>query len=286
MSEEDQQGKENINPGSWSDEINVPQSFDDFRNKFNADEEHATQEREKLISDSLIAHKITPQYADLLRKIKASTMGVELAKLTKVKIALETHASPDLNHLGAGRVAYIGSGYDWEFPVALGARDIDMVDSDLISSNKMSEQRIIESVKQIDPEVSSGDQRNVSFHIDVGNGPEEVLLHFKGTEADEYIPDCPVMGVLEFNSPDSSNGKLIRDNIMPHLRSGSILFNFDHSKKDDTPDGVREINSSRGSILKIRDIEKLKKWQLDQPAINRVNINEIREKLKERRKEL
>jgi len=82
---------------------------------------------------------ITPEYARLLRTISASTTSPEQSIHDKVMMALTL--SPELaqTNFAKGKVVYPGAGLDWQFPLALGARTLEMADIDF--SNKEIRQR-------------------------------------------------------------------------------------------------------------------------------------------------
>lgn len=272
----------NTKPGHFSDGTSVSNLLDKFRNE----EAQANQDAEKLISDSFEQHLIPTEFADFLRTIKASTMAMEGARLSKIGIALDCYGIEGLAELKSGSVVYSGSGFDWEFPVALGAREIDMVDLDFLNGNGSTRTRIIESVKKADPEAIIGENSDIKLKVNLGKGLEEVKLRLIGAEAAQYIPERPIKGVLDYNSPRDKESKLIRENLLQHLYSGSIILNFDYGNNQQLPEGVTQLHSRRGYIGKIDDIEAVKVWQSKQIPKKGINIDEIRKTVRERQSEI
>ena len=77
--------------------------------------------KKNLISQAVADGSIHPLYAELLNQIKSATGAggkADIATLDKVQASSEMKDKLGFDN---GRVAYIGSGNDWQFTVALGA---------------------------------------------------------------------------------------------------------------------------------------------------------------------
>ncbi len=238
-----------------------------------------------MIASAMQNGAITLQYADLLRKIQSSTFGAELADLQKVQTVLSMQDELGLANLGTGRVVYVASGIDWEFPVALGARDIDMVDLSFEKTRSGNAKRdLLKSVREADPKATVSKNGDISFGIDLGGeGCENIDLHMIALDADSYTPTVPVQGVIEYNAPHSTNKELVRGNILPSLSPGASVFNFDFYE-DYSPDGaVKKPMSQSTHYYKVEDPDRFKasldaKPRLEEPNYN---VKEIRAKLRD-----
>lgn len=221
-----QQGKENQLPGTFSDE---PKSIVDTSN-IDTKNRLAIEERESLLSQLQGSGQIPIGLLEILRRIHSRTFRGPQATLEKIKAVLEMSESLRITFEN-GRVVYIGSGDDWEFAVALGAKDIDMVDPDFDGKNLRSS--LFSSVQSFDPHASlikvNGDT-TIRFSIDIGYGIEQVSLHPKAMSVSNYIPSSPLVGVLEFAGPskDIAPNLPIIPPLSRNLAPGAAILNFDY----------------------------------------------------------
>ena len=71
-------------------------------------------------------------------------------------------------------VVYIGSGTDIEYPLALGGRNIIMVDP--LLGHEEARQELIQKIERIISEDPLMEDKVISFKFDFGNGPEDVKV--------------------------------------------------------------------------------------------------------------
>lgn len=191
----------------------------------------ANEQKQAMISQAFSEGKITKQYASLLDSIHTSSMSGSITNLEKVKAALELKdkTQPDFSR---GKVGYIGSGYDWQFPVALGARRIDMIDEEF--DGRLRE-TLIQDLRDhgIEPSVippeTAEDFPSILFSIDLGNGVEEVELRLVNRDAEQYSPIELLTGVVEIAGPTKGHidDSPVFPNIADRLARGAIIANFD-----------------------------------------------------------
>lgn len=184
----------------------------------------AGAKKSDLIQSAMIDGRITPEYAALLALIHSSTTSGSIANLRKVEACLALRDELQ-SGFDQGRVAYIGSGTDWEFPVALGARRIDMVDPAL------SEENVKEMLfAGLGPhEIEEADQTSVTFGIDLGSGQEQVELRLFPVDATVYKPRALLSGVIEFAGPtkDLAPESPVLPRLANILRHDGVVLNFD-----------------------------------------------------------
>ncbi|MEI6346235.1 MAG: hypothetical protein WCO79_03310 [bacterium] len=110
-----------------------------------------------------------------LDAITTTTLPVSKKEVKKgIVLELADKAIISADTLRTHPLVYIGSGTDIEYPLAIGGRQIQMVDT-LLSDEKMQEEVIAKITKLISaaPEVSSG---TIHFTFDFGSGPEPVSV--------------------------------------------------------------------------------------------------------------
>ncbi|MBI4226121.1 hypothetical protein HY612_03335 [Candidatus Roizmanbacteria bacterium] len=227
------EGKDNLSPGGWSDQFDSDQK--EFHEKLIKQEEQDRVDRLRLIREAQTAGMISSQYARLLESIGTSSSGaVEGANLRKTNAALRLKGR--LLPTGSkAPVAYIGSGIDWQFAIALGARNIDMVDIGFAQSENMTKE-LLATVKQFDPNVTitSQEKPELHFELDLGKGLEDITLRLYGVEVSQYLPDYDLGGVIEFLGP--SKGELdqsmpVLPNVARRLSPASFVANFDFDSR-------------------------------------------------------
>jgi len=177
---------------------------------------------------------ITLQFGRLLRKIRSSTLMQEETSLLKVKAALQIKDYFSQLGLDQKTVAYLGSGLDWEFPVALGARVVDLVDLIYVDDSSISE--LLERVRESAPSANF-DQRNskIEFQLDLGNGIENIVLQIHGEDATDYTPKDNLAGVVEILGPSVLYGDgtmPLLSNVAKSLGENGFIANFDFNKED------------------------------------------------------
>ncbi len=226
---------------------------------------HPGQEKQHLIQRSLESGTVTPQFAQLLSEIKIREQGrVDDANKVRLVLALRERLAAD--GIGAGRVAYPASGRDWQFPVALGCRRIDMIDPNLRLESER--QRLIESTQSFGRDVIlAGD--TVTFSIDLGRGLEEVNLTLYPLYDEEYVGAEPLVGVLEYLPPPKHTVGPVKGNIAKALKSGAIIANFGDSRLqagtavDEQARGVKRVNVNGAAYYIVTDPEKVYQWSLE-----------------------
>lgn len=191
--------------------------------------------KEKLISKLEQNQSISPKYANLLRSISSSTLGRAGADLRKVEAAVELKDALAREGFSARRMAYIGSGLDFHFPVALGARTIDLVD--IVYKDEGSIPKLLERVRKIDSDaqLEVGDRSEIVFQLDVGNGKELTRLRIIPDDVREYQPDEPLGGVIEILGPTkefNNSSSPVLPNVASRLSRDAIILNFDFSGND------------------------------------------------------
>lgn len=186
---------------------------------------NASQEKQRIIQLAVNVGQITHEYADLLGTIDTATTETDIANLHKVQAALGLRERLLAEGLGAGRVAYIGSGSDWQFPVALGAREIDMVDLDYL--NPDSRNRLLNSIRAQHPDtVYNGGI--LEFSVYLGAGPEKVALHLIGADVKDYIPETELSGVVETAGPTKFiTTNPVTPNVAAKIKERGVIANFD-----------------------------------------------------------
>ncbi|MEI6553225.1 MAG: hypothetical protein WCO09_01530 [bacterium] len=125
-------------------------------------------------------------------------------------------------------LVYIGSGTDIEYPLALGGRDIRMIDP--ILSDERAKAELIEKIRQLIKEDQKiGDGQKLGFLFDFGNGKEEVSVElvekpYSPEDAEGYvIPDN--VGLIVLYAAQSPGGRVAVDENMKSklVEGGAIL---------------------------------------------------------------
>lgn len=188
----------------------------------------ASARKHVLIEEALIDSKVTTQYACLLHDLRSATTSGSLADLEKVEAALSLRDEL-FGNFSNGRIAYVGSGYDWEFPVALGARTIDMVDAGFSDTGLL--ERLLGGIESVAPDAvfEVGEFPTVKFDINLGEGEEKVSLRLLGIDVTKYRPPNPLNGVLEFAGPTKGymDDSPVFPSIAQALTPGATVVNFD-----------------------------------------------------------
>jgi len=249
-------------PGSWA---NGP-AFDIDAEviKVRAEEDLASNTRASLIEELLEKGTINSQYADLLRGLSTVTVGAEGATLRKVQAVMAARELFGNSGVQQKRAAYIGSGTDWRFPVALGARDIVMVDSDY-KEGSTTRQILITDIMDYDPKavVETGESGSrIRFVVDVGKGSESVVMQLDSSDVSEYQSSVPLGLVLEFAGPSKGPNRSrvpVIGNIAQGMANDGLVFNLDYN--DDvlyTPKiGMRDIQLGQFHVYQVSDRDKM-----------------------------
>ncbi len=194
------------------------------------------------------ASEISPAYAALLRSITSLTIGGPIATLEKVETALDVHRhEPDLLQ---GKVAYIGSAGDWQFPFALGAREIDMVDLEF--SSESLRESLLASIRTFDPKVTL-QGNDVSFFLELESGKkEQVMLHLVAADFREYAPQ-ELGGIIEVAGPTKAyTTEPVTPNIRKALVTGATVLNFDFGDRPTTPNSGYQVRKiGKQTVLQV-----------------------------------
>lgn len=184
--------------------------------------------------DAQLGHDIPSGLARLLRAISTTTLGSsQQENFRKREAVLKFREAPVFDT--QDHIAYIGSGEDWQFPAALGAGTIDMVDP--VFSDSTTAMRMLRNVQKIDGNARLGYPGKdciISAVVDIGEGPKPIRLRLIATEAALYDPGYPLDGVLEFLGPtkiDGGESSPVLPNIAKKLRPGARVINFDFSEQ-------------------------------------------------------
>jgi len=233
------------------------------------------------------AGKITDQYANLLRSIHTSTFGAEGASLSKVKAVIALKETLGNNGIAQKHAAYIGSGLDWHFPVALGARDIAMIDP--MYQNPEDRQRLLKSVREFDPEAKIDGEEDllINFAVDIGEGMENVTLHLDKTDVNTYEPQLPLGFVLEFRGPSAIKSNVpILENIARGMADDGLVLNFDYIHEAQyTPDiGMEEIGREGFRLYRVTNQNKLIDSSMEVVAPPELSLDVLQTVLKSRQK--
>jgi hypothetical protein len=188
----------------------------------------AREKKQHLITQAVTDGNITQEYAHLLHSIRSVTTSGDLTTLEKVEAALDLNDRVEPTFRD-GTVAYIGSGTDWEFAVALGAKNIDMVD--MMFSDDEGSQRLLEKCKEFDPDARfDPETQTVHFGVNLGKGSEPITLKLHGGDASRYEPDTQLKGVIEIAGPTKGYGA--DGPVLPHVKKkmapGGKVVNFDY----------------------------------------------------------
>src|SRR3990167_7487380 len=213
-------------PGTFSDGRTPPE--DDF-----IEEQIAfAATKEDLIDNLLKTKSITPQYAFLLQSIQTATLGREGAILRKVQAVLALREALRQESIAKRLTLNIGSDIDWQFPVALGARDIVLMDPGFKEAERL--QKLLESVRLFDKTANfqGDDPTSLPFHLDLGEGVELVNLHVSKDRVTKYQSAKPIGCVIEFAGPSKGfnrSGVPVTTNIAQIMADDGLILNFDYS---------------------------------------------------------
>lgn len=213
----------------------------------------ARDTKQALITQAIADGTITQEYAQLLQSIHSATTSGDLTNLKKIEAALSLrHELEDT--FQSGRVAYVGSGTDWQFAVALGARQIDMVDVGFAETGLR--QSLLESIHEVDPqaELVNDEVPLVKFGINLGNGVQNIQMRLVDTDVTRYDSEVPLVGVVECAGPTKSftSDNPLLPNVRRKLSAGAKVVNFDymdsHARKG-TPQGFQSKSVGKFTVL-------------------------------------
>lgn len=210
-----------------------------------------------LIAARQQSHEISPSFANLLKAINTTTLGPSGPEnLRKVEAVLDLHGAPIFQN--SDRIAYVGSGEDWQFPVGLGAGSIDMVDP--LFSDPSKVKSVFGSVREFDAEARmelQGEDNIISASIDLGKRPQPIQLKLIGKAATAYMPEYPLNGVLEFLGPtkiDEGEISPVLPNIAEKLQADARVLNFDFDQRQlPEKSGWVIQNIAKQSVLRVTD---------------------------------
>ncbi len=244
--------EQDIPPGGFIDEsgvVTAPIEDDALREKARI----AYDRKQTLIRQALAQGKIAQEYAALLQSMQTATADNEVATLEKVEASLQLKDEL-AEQFKTGRVAYMGSGTDWQFAVALGGRQIDMVDEVFAGAGRREE--LLESIQEIDPHatLNSDGIPTIQFGINLGKGVESIELKLFGTNVTQYNAPEPLTGVVEFAGPTKGfvQDQPILPNVASKLSPGARILNFDYMKRPiaaPTPQGFESKSVGKFTIL-------------------------------------
>ena len=202
--------------------------------------------------------KITAQYANLLRSFQSSTLGPAEASLRKVQAVIALKDTLKDRTISQRHTAYIGSRFDWHFPVALGARDIAMID--LIYQNPGPRQELLRSLIHYGAEIKTVgiDNSVITFVLDLGIARESVTLRLD-TDVFTYKPQQPLGFVLQFYGPWEKTSKVpVRENVARGMTNDAIVLNSDYSHSRYAPGmGMEIIERGDFYLYQVKDIDKM-----------------------------
>lgn len=233
--------------------------YDEWERQFEEKQDQARKQRIDLIEKLLKEGKITPQYAELLRGVFTSTFGAETATLRKIQAIIAIREALADEGVAKRHTVYIGAGLDWRFPVALGARDIVMLD---LEYSPQLRQELLDDIRQHSLGISYQEDSRIGFAVDVGNGPESVSIELEQVGIGKYQPQRSIDLVLEFLGP-SKGGQESRvpvlQNVAQALGNGGIVFNDDYQHDFSyTPDiGMRNMSFGRFHLYQVTDHDRM-----------------------------
>lgn len=241
-------------PGSFWDSITkTPDGQREFRWR-----QSLVKAKESVISNSELKGYITPQYAQLLRSIHTSTGDSESTSLKKVKTSLALRQRLQEYGIAEKLTANIGSGTDWEFPVALGARNITMIDPSY--NGKYLTNELLQRVRQFDPRaiVDVGNRHQIIFDIDVGNGKEKVALHLDPSDVKRHISPKPYEFTVECSGPSKNANRSflpIHPRFISNLNKDSLILSLDfpHDVLFSDDLGLKDVGTDGYHLYKVKD---------------------------------
>lgn len=273
---------EELKPGGFSDGTVISEK--DIAELLEKGRE-ADEKKQTLIAAAKDQGTITDQYAALLAAIKTSTTAPEQANLIKVEIALSFEKILREGGFSNQPVAYIGAGYDWHFPVALGARRIEMIDLDYYDESKV--EKMMDSVRVFDPAAQVTHESGLpvlSFSVNLSGRPEQVVLSMRSANIEDYVPSQALGGVIESCGP--SKGFLDQTSpVMPRvaekLTQNAFIVNSDFHGLE-TVAGCERIQRGDYAILKVTDrtaltdLARTSEAQAKIPSPTNPNLSHIR----------
>lgn len=124
-------------------------------------------------------------------------------------------------------LTYIGSGTDIEYPLALGARIITMVDP--IFADPKAQEEVLEKVKRLISKTPVVSGKILNFQFDFGEGQEEVTVklvaksypYTEGVRAANDFDIEPDTGVIVLYASQGPRGQVsVRDSMKEKLSAG------------------------------------------------------------------
>jgi len=261
--EELDKARNQIPAGEFSDGKKVdPEEQRKWEEQIRKANEEARVAKEQIISASLNRKPITPEYAKLLRAIHSSTfLNGNISDQRKVIAALSLQEGLSEGAIGKKKVAYLGSGLDWHFAVALGARDIDMVDTEYSKPEVVAE--LMKNVKAFDSEakVQQGEKSTITFRLSLGAEPEAVTLNLFAQDVTAYEPSGDLGGVIEAQGPTkgyTDGSSPVLPNVAKHLPTGAFVLNFAFYQEQRTPvAGLEAFGNELFNLHTVSDPAKL-----------------------------
>lgn len=223
-------------------------------------EENFKLKKEKLINFFVNQGNASQQLVDLLKSISSETTGKNEADYLKIKsiLRLRENLIPQINQ---SKVVYVYSGFDWQFPVALGSREIDMVD--IAFKTEENRKKLLERIKLFDSEAAllDSERPEIKFKLDLSNkGSYDVyVLRLWGCDVQEYKPSYNIATVLEFggNTSGSSDGTMpVFPNISSHLSIGSTIANFGFGINNLRTESGLEVVGNKSQYLRVSNLEQ------------------------------
>jgi hypothetical protein len=242
-----------VEPGGFHDEDGTSlgtYTADDLEEQFR----EARDTKQTLITQASSSGAITEEYARLLHTIRSGTHDEDLITLEKVQAALSLRdeLTDTFQH---GSVAYIGSGLDWQFAVALGAREIDMVDPTF--GDQENREALLRTIQMTDPQASLGSEEApvVDFGINLGSGVERIQLRLLGVDVRQYNPSS-LAGVIEIAGPTKGEGFAPMSPLLPNVQKGlspgAKVVNFDYMRQrvaNGVPQGFQSKSVGKFTVL-------------------------------------
>jgi len=260
-------------------EINLLQQIEENNERFR-------QQKLRFIRKLIERRVITEKYAKLLREIKSETDGeYEGANFEKVKAAVVLRKLFAEEDIGSKRLTYVGSGFDWQFTVAIGGRIIELIDPKFADAKNI--ETLVTEIRAIDSDMTltnivkrdSPPVWEVSFQMDLGKGMEAIRLRLGGCSVidydslvDSYKPEEPLGAVLEFGGPTKSF--FLKGPVHPSVASGvtvgTLIANFDfddHRTASYERRGVDVLTSGKYRLFCVRNKNLFFQWSRGQRSI-------------------
>lgn len=235
-------------PGLTEEEIEV----------MNEEAREVIHQKEEFIQELEHSGKINATYANVLLSIRSYTGSGRNSEFQKVKVAVASNE----RKLPVSYSVNVGGGLDWQWPVASGVRELDLVDFEL--STPHLRQQLIESIKEFD-EAANVEENRVTFSLDFGNGPEKITVNILPIMVQDYSAAKPLDGVFESHGPTKDITDRTKTPVSPdiakQLHDGAIICNFDYySTSEHSPSGLMNLAEISGKkIFEVADVDALKK---------------------------